>query len=333
MNASTEWPCPALSEADLGPRTTMRIGGRIQWLLEPSSPQEFGEAWRASLELGIKPMVIGGGANLLIEDGDFDGVVISTERLRRIFRPSGDDAPDENVLEAGDPQHLIALPDPAKDPRIIAWAGATIPGLVRAARDLKLSGVEGLIGVPGQIGGGIAMNAGGKWGDMWDVVERIFVLEPDGSESMLERDECSPTYRNGGLGDRILMGAVLRFEPAPKPLIEERMRTFLLEKNSVQPVTESSCGCIFKNPDPELSEGRSAGKLIDDCGGKSLSRGAALVSPLHANFIINTGGAKAADVWGLVEDIQARVADQTGVQLSIEVRRWVGHEGELRAFV
>lgn len=332
MDTTRSWPCPVVAAADLGRHTTMRIGGRIQWLLEPASPAEFAGAWRAALELGAPPLVLGGGANLLIEGGEHAGVVISTDRLRRTFRPMGGAEAGQEALDEELPEGRMAPPDPAKDPRLVAWAGATLPSLVRAARDLGYSGIEGLIGVPGQLGGGIAMNAGGRWGELWDVVERVFVLEPDGSEAMLERADCNPRYRNGGLGGRVVLGAVLRFEPAPRLAIEQRMREYLLEKRRVQPVTEASCGCVFKNPDRERSEGRSAGKLIEDCGGKRLERGAAIVSPLHGNFVINRGGATAGDVWGLVEALRSLVAEKSGIELEIEVRRWIARDGRLAAF-
>jgi UDP-N-acetylmuramate dehydrogenase len=105
------------------------------------------------------------------------------------------------------------------------------------------------------------------------VIESVRVLGANGEFEDLARADCSPSYRNGNLGGRILVGAVMRFEPVPVPLVKERMREYLVAKNAVQPVTQWSAGCIFKNPDPELSDGRSAGKLVDDCGGKELARG------------------------------------------------------------
>ena len=166
------------------------------------------------------------------------------------------------------------------------------------------------------------MNAGGRWGDMWDVVESVRVLDPDGQLVDLPREECNPTYRNGGMADNIVVGAVLRFEHAPKPEVRARVKTYLLEKRRVQPVTEWSAGCVFKNPDPEQSEGRSAGKLVDDCGGKSMQRGDAIVSPLHGNFIVNQGAATSADVLTLIEDLRDLVAQKTGIALETEVKIW-----------
>lgn len=318
MTSSIDWPCVALPLADLAPRTTMRVGGQAEWLLEPQTPQEFEDAYRAAHERGFETRVLGGGANIVIDDGVLPGVTLTTERLRRIFRPSaGGDSLEEDTSRGE-----MALPPPEEDPRLVAWAGCTLPALLRAARDLGFSGLEGIVGVPGHVGGGVAMNAGGRWGEMWDVIEHIRVLEPDGSAVELERDQCEPRYRNGGLGDRIVLGAVMRFKPEPKPLIKERMREYLVAKNAVQPVTDWSAGCVFKNPDPEASGGKSAGQLVDECGGKEKSRGAAIVSPLHGNFIVNTGTATATDVFTLMEDLQDLVAQKTGIRLEFEVKRW-----------
>lgn len=298
----------------------MRVGGLVEWLLEPATPDELREAFAAARETGETVRILGGGANLVIDDGVLPGVVVSTTRLRRIFRPSSGDGGEDIAGEI--PSSRVAPANPADDPRLVVWSGATLPSVVRAARDLGYAGLEGLVGVPGNVGGGVAMNAGGKWGDMWDVVETVRVLTPEGELVDRERADCNPTYRNGGLGDDIVTGAVLRFTPEPRPAIEARMREYLLEKRTVQPVTEWSAGCIFKNPDPELSDGRSAGRLVDEAGGKQRTRGDAIVSPRHANFIVNRGGATATDVFTLMEDIQDMVAQKAGIQLEFEVKRW-----------
>ena len=320
MSSSDNWPCAALRDADLSQRTTMRVGGTSQWLLEPSNPEELRDAWLAARERGFMPRVLGGGANLIVEGGHFPGVVISTARMRRLFRP-GREGDDEEL-----PSYHMAPMERERDPRLVAWCGATLPALVSAATKLGYSGIEGLVGVPGSLGGGIAMNAGGRWGDLWDVVDSVRVMAPDGELMDLERADCTPGYRDGALGGRVLMGAVMSFEVKAKLAVKELAAEFLREKNSVQPVTQWSSGCIFKNPDPERSEGRSAGKLIDDCGGKSLARGTAQVSPLHGNFIVNGGEATAADVLTLIEDVRDLVAEKTGIELETEVRIWRCHE-------
>jgi UDP-N-acetylmuramate dehydrogenase len=295
----------------------MRVGGRVQWLLEPRDPEELRSAWAAARERGFVPRLLGGGANLIVDDGELPGVVIATAQLRRLFRPQ----PDEGDAFEQGPTSAVAH-ERERDPRLVAWCGASLPSLVSAARDLGWSGLEGLAGVPGQLGGGLAMNAGGKWGALWDVVERVRVLEPDGTLRDLSRAECSPRYRDGNLGERVAVGAVLALKVDRVADVHERCKTFLAEKNAVQPVSEHSCGCIFKNPDPRLSDGRSAGRLIDDCGAKGLSRGDAHVSLLHGNFIVNRGAATAADVLTLIEDVRDLVLEKSGVRLESEARVW-----------
>ena len=119
-----------------------------------------------------------------------------------------------------------------------------------------------------------------------------------------------------------IAGAVLRFKPSSPLEVKQRGNEYLLIKRRVQPVTESSAGCVFKNPDRELSNGRSAGLLVEECGGKSLARGDAIVSPLHGNFIINRGKATAADVLTLIEDVRDLVAQKSGILLETEVQIW-----------
>jgi UDP-N-acetylmuramate dehydrogenase len=326
MNSSTTWPCAALRGADLSGRTTMKVGGSVRWLLEPATPEEFHDAWTLVRERELDGRILGGGANLLIADGELDLTVLCTTRMARIFRP-GIEARGGAALEAEGEEAIgqisaVAPVERERDPRLVAWAGASLPGLLRAARDLGWSGLEGLVGVPGTAGGATAMNAGGRWGDFWDVVETVRVLTSEGELRDIERADSSPTYRNGGLGDNLVVGVVLALEVSTRAAVTEAMATYLREKNAVQPVTESSCGCIFKNPDQDLSEGRSAGQLLDSCGAKNLRRGDAVISPRHANFIINKGSARASDVLALIEDARELVAQKTGIRLETEVRIW-----------
>jgi len=289
----------------------------VAWLLEPATPDEFVEGYQAALERGYRPRILGGGANLLIEDGAHPWLVMGTARMGRIFRPNRSESADWNSgtgMGASNPVSEVE--------ELVAWAGAPIPGLLRAAKELGWAGLEGLVGIPGHVGGAVAMNAGGRWGDLWEVVQEIRVLAPDGEVHERKRADCQPSYRNGNLGEDFVLGAVLRLQRESKLQIQERMKEYLLEKSAAQPVSERSSGCIFKNPDPELSDGRSAGRLIDDCGVKGLSSGDAMVSPKHANFFVNSGKALAADFYRLIEEVQHVVFEKTGVQLEREVRIW-----------
>ncbi len=318
MLSSVTWPCAALCEADLAARTTLAVGGRVAWLLEPATPGEFVSAWRAALERGFSPRVLGGGANLIVDEGLHPCVVVTTARMTRLFRAGL----EENAEACGFERALAA--GEGGDPVLFAWAGVPIPGLVRAARELGWTGLEGLVGVPGHLGGGVAMNAGGRWGEMWDVVESVELLSPTGEEIELRRTDARPKYRDGNLAGAVVLAAWLRLEHGNPDEIRQRMRDYLSQKSAAQPVTERSAGCVFKNPDRELSGGRSAGHLLEASGAKGMRRGDALVSPKHANFIVNPGKARPSDVLALVEDMRRAVLDRTGIQLETEVKIWRG---------
>jgi UDP-N-acetylmuramate dehydrogenase len=315
------WPCAAVRAADLSARTTIRVGGAVEWLLEPAHPDEFVAAWCAARDRGFFPRVLGGGANLLVPDGVIAGVVITTERMARVFRPH----PDGGAREGEEFAPLLPALVPLErdfDARLVVWAGCSLPGLVRITRDLGWSGFEGLAGVPGHLGGGVAMNAGGRWGEVWNAVERVRLLTPEGMVLERTREQCAPRYRDGNLGGAIVLGAVLRFRVDERAAVKERVASFLREKSAAQPVTERSCGCIFKNPDRERSAGRGAGQLIEAAGLKGLARGDALVSEKHGNFIVNRGRARTSDVLELIEEVRARVADRFGIRLENEVKVW-----------
>lgn len=298
----------------------MRVGGAAEWLLEPSTPDELRRAVVAAREEGFTPRILGGGANLIIDDGVLPGVVITTDRIKRLFRPEVDGP--RTVRDATEMAPRVAPAPREEGLRFVAWAGVSMPKLVNAAAELGWSGVEGLAGVPGNVGGGIAMNAGGRWGEMWGVVERVLVVDEQGAFQELERSACTPRYRNGGLGAKIVVSALLKFDLDDPRVVKERGRDFLLEKNRVQPVTAWSAGCVFKNPDKLQSAGRSAGKLIEECGLRGRTQGDAIVSPLHGNFIVNRGRATARDVFELIRIIREEVAHRTGIALEMEAKVW-----------
>ncbi|MEO0652283.1 MAG: FAD-binding protein, partial [Planctomycetota bacterium] len=221
MISYDERPCAAVNQADLGARTTLKVGGKAELLLEPANPEELRDAVRWVRAQGAPLRILGGGANMIIADGLIEGPVIATERVRRSFRYvpreyRGDavlagDVPDDPFVED---TPRLNLPEEETEPRLVAWAGVSMPALVNASKRLGWSGLEGLAGVPGSLGGGVAMNAGGSWGDLWDVIERVRVVDEDGEFRDLDRGECAPTYRNGNLGAQVVVGAVLRLEPS-----------------------------------------------------------------------------------------------------------------------
>jgi UDP-N-acetylmuramate dehydrogenase len=300
----------------------MHVGGTAEWLLEPATPQELAQAVCAARESGCEPRILGGGANLIVGDGVLPGVVIATDRMKRLFRPR-----DASAGLAAEADARIA-PSPREEGLcLVAWAGTTHQKLVSTASELGWSGLECLAGVPGQAGGGVAMNAGGRWGEMWDVVQRVLVVDERGELVELPRAECAPRYRNGGLGAKIVASALLELELDSVAAVRERTREYLLSKNEVQPVSEWSAGCVFENPPKELSGGLSAGQLVERCGLKGTRVGDAEISPLHGNFVVNRGRATARDVLALIDLARAKVADATGVRLELEVKVWPAQSG------
>jgi UDP-N-acetylmuramate dehydrogenase len=300
----------------------MHVGGAAEWLLEPATPAELCAAIAAAREQGCVPRILGGGANLIVADGVLPGVVITTDRMKRIFRPTAQ-LDGGAILRIEDlPTHHIAPDSREEGLQLVAWSGITLLALLRAAQKLGWSGLEGLAGVPGQVGGGIAMNAGGRYGEMWDVVERLLVVDEHGQLVELPRAECNPGYRNANLGGMVVASALLKFKLSTLAAVGEACRDYLSQKNKVQPVTEWSAGCVWKNPDKEKSAGRSAGMLVEHCGLRGRARGDAVVSEKHGNFVVNRGKATASDVLGLIEEVEEIVAQKSGIKLEREVKVW-----------
>jgi UDP-N-acetylmuramate dehydrogenase len=300
----------------------MHAGGAAEWLLEPSTPEELRAAIAAAREEGCVPRILGGGANLIVADGLLPGVVITTDRMKRVFRPAQQQAGGALLRIENLPTHHIAPDSREEGLELVAWAGITLLALLRSTQKLGWSGLEGLAGVPGQVGGGIAMNAGGRYGEMWDVVERLLVVDEQGRFVELPRAECHPSYRNANLGNYVVASALLKFKLSTVAEVGEACRDYLSQKNKVQPVTEWSAGCIWKNPDKEKSGGRSAGMLVEHCGAKGRVRGDAQVSEKHGNFVVNRGKATASDVLGLIEEVEEIVAQKSGIKLEREVKVW-----------
>lgn len=285
---------PTRREEPLAPWTTLRIGGPAEFFVEPKKPEHLAAALDELLQSGTPYRLLGGGANVLAPDGGVRGAVVHTGSMRRVFRDG---------------------------PGLRVWPGVTLQSLVRTAAGVGLSGVELLIGVPGQLGGALAMNAGSaEWG-LWDQVEEVVLWRPSlpAGERIraYTRAEIGPGYRDGALGDGVVLEALLRLEESTPKAVKATQEEHLRRKNASQPVRMSSAGCAFKNP-----PGDSAGRLVDAAGLKGAREGGAQVSEVHANFIVNNGEATAADVRTLIQRVEEAVEEQHGIKLQRELVVW-----------
>jgi UDP-N-acetylmuramate dehydrogenase len=211
--------------------------------------------------------------------------------------------------------------------------GAGLPAPL-AARRTAAAGYAGLhifVGVPGSVGGGVYMNAGCHGGDWSEVVESVTVLDQAGRDSVLPRSEVPFTYRRSGLDGRVVVEAAVRLRQEEQHRLDEQVSEMFEWRQSGTPFNQPCCGSVFKNPaGPSWKrEGgpRTAGQLIEAAGLKGFRVGGAEVSPMHANYFVNTGGATAADVRGLIEQVQQRVESEFGALLEPEVKI-IGARGE-----
>lgn len=278
----------------LGSFTTFGMGGSPRLLAEPRNYDEFIEAASKLRREKIPFRILGGGANVFIDDRGLDEAVILTTGCSLMIR----EGEDTRVLRLG--------------------AGVPINTFIARMREIGQTGAECLVGIPGSIGGATVMNAGGRHGWFNSIVRRVRILLPDGTDLEVDAADAGFDYRTSNFGDdRIVLETIVELEPGDKKAIQERGREILKEKSAAQPLTQKSAGCIFKNP-PD----GSAGKLLDAAGLKGLRRGGAEVSTKHANFIVNQGGATLDDVTGLIDEMRARVLEHAGISLEREVKVW-----------
>ncbi|MBI4226883.1 MAG: UDP-N-acetylmuramate dehydrogenase [Candidatus Omnitrophica bacterium] len=277
--------------------TSFHIGGPAEAWVEPQGLEELRAllAVAASAEMPVTP--IGAGANLLVRDGGIPGLVVSlnTPAFRRLLV-------DGETLTAG--------------------AGVGLDRVVAAAREAGLGGCEFLAGIPGKVGGAVRMNAGTRDGQggfraMSDVVARVTVVRRDGTVAATPAAEIGFEYRRAALNGDLVVEAVLQLAPRPPEEIGQRVTALMAYKRATQDLTAPSAGCIFKNP----GGGRpAAGRLIDQAGLKGMRVGDAIISPRHANFIVNLGEATAGDVLALISAVQYKVMQEHGVFLELEVQ-------------
>ncbi|WP_295581915.1 UDP-N-acetylmuramate dehydrogenase [uncultured Oscillibacter sp.] len=283
-----------LCDEPMSRHTSFRIGGPARRMACPKNGEQLVLLWSFAESLGLRPLVIGNGTNLLAPDGGLDRLVIDTSAAM-------------TRLEAGE------------DPCVLtAEAGVSLARLADAACKQGLTGLEFAHGIPGTVGGAVCMNAGAYGGEMAQVVERVDALFPGEGVRSLTREELGFAYRCSLFTDRpevTVLRASFRLTPGDGEAVRRRMRELLERRKQSQPLEWPSAGSTFKRP-----QGYFAGTLIDQCGLKGLTVGGAQVSEKHAGFVINRFDATSADVEALIREIQDRVLEKTGVRLEPEVR-------------
>ncbi|MGH7045148.1 MAG: UDP-N-acetylmuramate dehydrogenase [Stellaceae bacterium] len=281
------------AKAPLGRQTWLGAGGPAELLLRPADREDLAE-FLAALPAEVPVTVVGGGANLLVRDGGVPGVTI---RLGAAFAGIAVDGTD-----------------------LVVGAGALHRNVALAAAAAGIGGLEFLCGIPGTIGGGLLLNAGAYGGEIGDVVIAATALDRSGAAHVIKAAAIAFSYRHSDLDpDWILIEARLRGSPGNGAAITARMDEIRRTREATQPIRSRTGGSTFKNP-----PGQSAWRLIDAAGCRGLTRAGAMVSPRHPNFLINTGGAGAADLEGLGEEVRRRVYETCGTVLEWEIHR-IGH--------
>ncbi|MEO0140983.1 MAG: UDP-N-acetylmuramate dehydrogenase [candidate division WOR-3 bacterium] len=272
----------------LGPLTSFGIGGPAQFYAEPATPEELSECLDFAKANGLPVSVLSFGTDVLIADEGVPGLLISMRRMKGISIDRG---------------------------LLIAGSGEGLARVCLFSAELGLSGTEELYGIPGAIGGAVAKNAGAYGREMAEVVEWAEVMGYNGKVIQITKEELGMGYRTSRLPEiGILVRVALKLERGDPTKLRSTMYYYNEKRKRHQPIGQRSAGCVFKNP-----PGAHAAVLIEAAGLKGKRVGDAMVSPVHANFIVNVDQATARDVMELIEMIKARVRELHGVELETEI--------------
>jgi UDP-N-acetylmuramate dehydrogenase len=284
--------------------STYRIGGPATVLL-PKVAEDVGLALQLANETGVPWFALGLGSNILLPDEGLDALVIRMGKgLDRLQQEQ-----ESWTIGAGLPAPLAA----------------------RRTAEAGFAGLHIFVGVPGTVGGGVYMNAGCHGGDWSEVVERVVVVDRSGQDAVLGRAEIPFSYRRSGLDGKIVLETTVRLRQEEPDRLEEAVAEMFEWRQQGTPFNQPCCGSVFKNPAGpswKREDGpRTAGQLVEAAGLKGFTVGGAQVSPMHANYFVNAGGATAADVQGLIDHVQKVVQERFGVRLEPEVKL-IGIKGE-----
>lgn len=285
--------CTIKPYISLASGTSYRVGGPAEWFVSPRNKDALHKSIKFAMEQGLPVTILGAGSNLLVSDAGIPGLVIATRHLRYSHFDQ----------ETG---------------LLTAAAGESIPGLAWEAAKLGCTGFEWAVGIPGTVGGAVVMNAGAHNTCTADYLVSAEVLLPDGSLKTMTCEELGYSYRTSKLqgSNLVVTQATFQLQPGADP--EKVLATTHQHKQhrlTTQPYDKPSCGSVFRNPKPHF-----AGRLIEESGLKGFQIGGAQVSPRHANFIVNCGGARACDIFNLIHHVQQQVLERCSIDLEPEVK-------------
>jgi UDP-N-acetylmuramate dehydrogenase len=282
--------------------TSLRVGGSIDWVLSPETEEQAAKIVNEMDKAGIGWRALGSGSNILADDGDHHYVVLSLKDLKGELEFDGE--------------------------CVSVSAGYSLPRLCIDVARQGLSGIEGLGGIPGTVGGALWMNAGAYGHEIGTVTEKVRVAR-NGLVKEIPGTDVQWNYRHTSFSEgELLLGATLRLLPDEPERIRARMEDAKSRRMATQPHGSRSAGCFFKNP-PDAAIG--TGKMIDEMGMKGARKGSASVSPVHANFIVTEGeGARAEDALALAEEVRERVKREHGIELEYEVELWRANEQRIK---
>lgn len=269
--------------------TWLKVGGQADVVVEPNNNNELIGLLNLLSSTDTPWVVLGEGSNTIVYDDGIKGVVISTKKLKKF-----------EIVE---------------ETKVLTESGVILGTILNRTIKAGLTGFEFAAGIPGTVGGGIFMNAGANNGEIKDVVDTVWIWL-DGEEIPIKRNEIKFEYRKSNLPKgSVVTKAQFKLEQGDSVKSEKNVKEYMSKRNSTQPIKMSNTGSIFKNP-PDIA----AGRLIEELGLKGFRIGGAQFSDLHANFIVNTGNAKASDVLELIEKAKKEALLKRGIKLETEVR-------------